>query len=112
MDKFQTILQDIGLYIALLIGGVITWLKLQDDESIKLLTRGAKLRKMIIGCVGSCIAVLLVYEAAIAFGVSPRFATALAALFGYIGGDITIKLVLSYVEKYTDKILESIGKKD
>lgn len=103
--KLDNLIQDLGLVVSMLVGAIITWLKLQDNFT-KEMTKAQKARKLIIGCVGSCITVLLVYELLIYFNLPPRLATAISALFGYIGGDVSIKLILSWIENYINKKIE------
>lgn len=103
--KLDNLLQDLGLAIAMMVGAIITWLKLQDNFTHEM-TKIQKIRKLVIGCVGSCITVLLVYELLTYFNLPPRLATAVSALFGYIGGDVSIKLILTYIEKFINKKIE------
>lgn len=102
--------KDIFLIIIAFLAGIITMIKGYDDLNGQL-TKGQKFRKLIVGCFGSFITVFAVFEVFAYFGLPTRLCLALSAVFGYLGGDVSIKLLLGYIEKLVDKKVDKIGDK-
>ena len=100
--------KDIFLVLIALFAGIITMLKGYDDLNGQI-SKGQKFRKLIVGCFGSFITVFAVFEVLAYFELPVRLCLALSAVFGYLGGDVSIKLLLGYIEKLVDKKVDKIG---
>lgn len=103
---------DIWLAIIALISGFVTMLKNYDDLNQNI-TIFARIRKLIVGCIGSFVVVFACYELLFYIGLPNRLCLALSALLGYLGGEFSINFILKYVEiflvKKIDKKIDKEG---
>lgn len=94
------------LYVAgiALLASFLFYLKNFDTDEYKTLSRGARIRKLCYGCIGSAITSWVCFEMLMYFNVPFRLSLALGAMVAYLGGEAISNLMLKFVERKIDKV--------
>lgn len=94
------------LYVAgiSLIAAFLFYLKNFDSEEFKSLSKGARIRKLLYGMVGSAITSWVCFELFMYLGIPFRLSLALGAMIAYLGGEVISSLVLRFIERKIDKV--------
>lgn len=96
------------LYVAgvALLASFLFYLKNFDTEEYKSLTRGARIRKLCYGCIGSAITSWVCFEMLRYFNVPFRLSLACSGAVAYLGGDIVSNLLLKFLERKVEKLAD------
>lgn len=87
------VIKDYTLLATLLGVGILWFLKIFTDDETKKLTLWQRISKALYGSAGSVLATWLVFELLFAYTNLPlRLAITIAAVFGYIGAETSIRI--------------------
>lgn len=95
------------------VAGVVTlaaflfWLNNYDKD--KDLSKGARVRKLAYGSLGSAVTSWVCFEMLTYGGLPFRLSLALSAMVAYLGGEVMSKLLVRLLEKRIDRIGDDIG---
>lgn len=94
------------VYVAAVAGlaAFLFWLGNYDKHTD--LPKGARVRKLLYGMVGSAITSWVCFEMLTYAGMPYRVGLALAAAVAYLGGEVVSQLFLRFIEKKLDKVAE------
>ena len=98
MEQLTNYLKEWSIVVVCVIIMAVTAADFPSKPHYDDMTAGEKVRKLFIGCVGSCIAVICVYELFKYMNFPEMLALGFGAAAGYIGGETMIKLFLEFIE--------------
>lgn len=78
--------------------------KLYIDLREKEMTRGRRIAELMYGTMGSALALFIVYEISLYFGLNERHAVIAGALVAYLGGETFRALANKVLGNFADKI--------
>lgn len=98
MEQVTNYLKEWSIAVVCVIIIAVTAANFPANPHYGEMTFGEKIRKLFVGCVGSCIAVICVYEFFKYIHFPEMLALGLGAAAGYIGGETMIRLLLEFIE--------------